>query len=65
MDVVDSNEIVLGLAAVQGGLTLAQASRLIHDVSEAADVVALTVAEFIPRQVIRLVHELRKFPLIG
>lgn len=65
VDVVDSNDLVLGLGAEPGGLTLAQASRVVHDVSEISDVVALTIAEYIPRQVIRLVSELQRFPLIG
>lgn len=65
VDVVDSNDIVLGLGAEPGGLTLDQVSRVAHDVNNAADVVALTIAEYIPRQVIRLVHALRSFPLFG
>jgi hypothetical protein len=32
--------------------------------SAVADVVGLTIAEFVPRQVIRLQQVLRKFPLI-
>lgn len=65
VDVVDSNDLVLGLGAEPGGLTLAQASRVVRDVSATADVVSLTVAEYIPRQVIRLMDALRGFPLIG
>jgi arginase len=64
VDVVDSNEIVLGLGAEPDGLTSNEVRRLIADVSSIADVVALTIAEFIPRQVIRLQQVLRDFPLI-
>lgn len=65
VDVVDSDDLVLGLGAEPGGLTLMQATRLVQDVAHTADVVALTIAEYIPRQVIRLVSALRHFPLIG
>lgn len=64
VDVVDSNDLILGLGAEPDGLTLAQASRLVGDIGNAADVVALTIAEYIPRQVIRLMHALNGFPLI-
>ena len=64
VDVVDSNEIVFGLGAEPDGLTSSDVRRLVADVSAAADVVGLTIAEFIPRQVIRLQQVLRNFPLI-
>jgi hypothetical protein len=46
VDTIDSNEIVLGRGAEPGGLTTVQVQRI-------ADVVGLTIAEFIPRQVMR------------
>jgi arginase len=64
VDVVDSNEAVFGLGAEPGGLTIDEARRLVADVSAMADVVGLTIAEFIPRQVIRVQRMLRGFPLI-
>ena len=64
VDVVDSNEIVFGLGAEPDGLTSNEVRRLVADVSATADVVGLTIAEFIPRQVIRLQQVLREFPLI-
>ena len=64
VDVVDSNEIIFGLGAEPDGLTSNEARRLVADVSAIADVVGLTIAEFIPRQVIRLQQVLREFPLI-
>jgi arginase len=64
VDVVDSNEIVFGLGAVPDGLTSDEVRRLVADVSAVADVVGLTIAEFVPRQVIRLQQVLRNFPLI-
>lgn len=65
VDTVDSNEIVLGLGAEPDGLTSAQVRRIVHDLSAAADVVGLTIAEFIPRQVIHLQQILKDFPLLG
>lgn len=64
VDTVDSDEIVLGLGAEPGGLTSAQVRRLVADVSSAADVVGLTIAEFFPRQVMHLQRILRGFPLL-
>jgi arginase len=53
-DVVDSNEIIFGLGAEPDGLTSNEVRRLVADVSAVVDVVGLTIAEFIPRLVIRL-----------
>src|SRR5437867_11067467 len=64
VDVVDSNEIVFGLGAEPDGLTSHEVRRLVADVSAGASVVGLTLAEFVPRQVIRLQRALRDFPLI-
>jgi arginase len=64
VDVVDSNEIVFGLGAEPDGLTSNDVRRLVADVRAVADVVGLTIAEFVPRQVIRLQQVLRNFPLI-
>ncbi|GHO98109.1 arginase [Reticulibacter mediterranei] len=65
VDVVDSNEIIFGLGAEPDGLMSNEVQRLVADVSAVADVVGLTIAEFIPRQVIRLQQVLRNFPLIS
>ena len=64
VDVVDSHEIVFGIGAEPDGLTSNDVRRLVADVSAVADVVGLTIAEFVPRQVIRLRQVLRHFPLI-
>jgi arginase len=64
VDVVDSNEIVFGLGAEPDGLTSTEVRRVVADVSAVAEVVGLTIAEFVPRQVIRLQQVLRNFPLI-
>jgi arginase len=53
VDTIDAEETQLGLGADLGGLT-AEARRVVADIDGAAEVVALTIAEFIPRQVIHL-----------
>jgi arginase len=64
VDTVDSNEIVLGLGAEPSGLTSGQVRRIVDDVDSVADVVGVTVAEFIPRQVLHLRQLLTGFPLL-
>ncbi|RLP07512.1 hypothetical protein [Propionibacterium australiense] len=61
---VDSDEVVLRLGKAPGGLTGTQVRRVIDDLSGAADVVGLTVAEFIPRSVLRLQTILAGLPLL-
>jgi arginase len=51
--------------APPGGLNSAQARRIVADLDRAVDVVAFTIAEFIPRQVIHLQQILNAFPLIS
>jgi arginase len=65
VDTVDSNEIVLGLGAVPDGLTGPQVGRIVAEVTAATDVVALTIAEFFPRQVMHLQRILAGFPLLS
>jgi arginase len=65
VDTVDSNEIVLGLGPEPAGLASAQARRIVGDVEKVIDVVGLTIAEFIPRQVMHLQQLLGGFPLIA
>jgi arginase len=64
VDTIDANEIQLGLGADLGGLTSAQARRVVADTDDAAEVVALTIAEFVPRQVMQLQQILAGFPLL-
>jgi arginase len=65
VDTIDSNEIVLGLGAESDGLTIDQARRVVADLRSRYDVVGLTVADFIPRQVIHLQQALSEFPLLA
>ena len=64
VDTIDSDEIVLGLGAEPHGLTSAQVRRVVADIDQAVDVVGLTIAEFIPRQVMHLQQILQGCPLI-
>ena len=64
VDTVDADEVVLGLGKDTGGLSLAQTNRLLRDLGRAADVVGLTIAEYIPRQVIALTDLLHGLPLL-
>jgi arginase len=65
VDAVDSNEIVLGLGMEPQGLTRAAIARALKDTAAAADVVAITVAEYFPRQVIAMQRLLTQLPLLG
>jgi arginase len=65
VDTIEADEIQLGLGADLGGLTTAEARRVVADIDGAAEVVALTIAEFIPRQVMHLQQILAGFPLLG
>jgi arginase len=65
VDTIDADEIQLGLGADLGGLTTAEACRLVADIDAHTEVVALTIAEYIPRQVMHLQQLLGGFPLLG
>ncbi|WP_018296356.1 arginase family protein [Corynebacterium lubricantis] len=64
VDTVDSNEAALGLGQVPGGLSSAEVRRVIGDLSKEADVVGLTIAEFIPRDVLALGELIKGMPLL-
>jgi arginase len=55
---------MLGLGAEPGGLTSAQVRRIVDDIDAVTEVVGITVAEFIPRQVKHLQQLLAGFPLL-
>ena len=65
VDVVDSAEVAFGLGRVPGGLTRREVHRVVADLSNAAEVVGLTVAEFIPRDVLAIRGLLAGMPLLG
>jgi len=65
VDTIDADEMQLGLGADIGGLTSTEARRLVADIDTSTDVVGLTIAEYIPRQVMHLQQLLAGFPLLG
>ncbi len=64
VDVVDSDEAALGLGQVRGGLSIAEVRRVVRDVAATAEVVGLTIAEFIPRNVLPVQRLLEDLPLV-
>ncbi|MFJ5696381.1 arginase family protein [Arthrobacter sp. NPDC093125] len=54
VDVIDSSDVVLGLGMEPQGLSRDSVAETIAALHGAADVVALTVAEYLPRQVLAL-----------
>ncbi|WP_431837977.1 arginase family protein [Cellulomonas sp. Y8] len=65
VDTIAAAEGTLGLGAVPDGLTTDQVRRLGTDLAASSEVVATTVAEFFPRQVIRLQQVLDALPLVS
>ena len=64
VDTVDTDEVRLRLGYDRGGLSVTQTNRVIRDLGRAADVVGLTIAEYVPRQVVALTHLLEGLPLL-
>jgi arginase len=65
VDTIDSSELPLGLGLIPGGLSAAQTHRLVADLGGAADVVGLTIAEFLPRRLLALSAVLADLPLVN
>lgn len=65
VDAIDSAEYGLGLGRVPGGLSAAEARQVVVALSEVAEVVGLTIAEFIPRDALAITTMLRGLPLVG
>ncbi|MFC8146444.1 arginase family protein [Streptomyces paradoxus] len=65
VDAVDAKEGALGLGTIPDGLTGAEVNRIARELRGATDVVATTVAEFFPRDVLHVQQVLNGFPLIG
>ena len=65
MDVLDPSDILAAVAdGPEGGLKLKEAVRIINDISNEFELIALTVAEPMPRIAIRLKQMLSNLPLI-
>lgn len=65
VDVIDREDLALGLGRESGGLTAAQALRIVTDLATVTDVVGLTIAEFIPRDVLKMQNLVSGMPLIS
>ncbi|MEV7136258.1 arginase family protein [Arthrobacter sp. NPDC093128] len=63
LDVVDSNDIILGLGKEPNGLSREALVRTITDLANAAELVGVSIAEYVPRQVIALRELLNSLPL--
>ncbi len=65
MDVMDPADILAAVAdGPAGGLKLNEVVRLINDIASSKELIALTVAEPMPRLAIRLKNMLAQLPLI-
>lgn len=64
MDVLDPTEIIPAVGIVPDGMKIAEVVRVINDIAEAKDLVALTIAEPMPRTALLLQQMLNKLPLL-
>lgn len=65
MNVMDPADIPAVVAdGPEGGMKLTEVMRLINDIAQASDLVALTVAEPMPRLAIRIKSMLANLPLL-
>lgn len=65
MDVMDPADILAAVAdGPEGGLKLNEVVRLINDIAQEKELVALTIAEPMPRLAIRLKQMLSHLPLL-
>lgn len=65
LDVIDSDEIAFGMAWEPHGLSKATAVEALQAIAETAELVGLTVAEFVPREAMVLRSLLRSLPLLN
>lgn len=64
LDVLDPAEIIAAVGTGPNGMKIETAVRLVQDISSQYDVVALTVAEPMPRVAIKIRNMLRQLPLL-
>ncbi len=65
LDVIDSDEIAFGMAHEPAGLRATTALDTLKQIAAVADLVGLTVAEFVPREAMILRSMLRSLPLVS
>lgn len=64
LDVIDPAEIIAGVGVEPDGMKMAEAVRVINDITAHYELVGLTVAEFMPRIAIRMKRMLDGLPLL-
>jgi arginase len=63
LDVLDASKIYLAVGNDPGGFDLQQVCRIINDIANEKQLVGLTVAEYMPRQAIKLQKMLQNLPI--
>lgn len=64
LDVLDPAEIIAAVGVVPNGMKISEVVRVINDISRTKDLVALTIAEPMPRTAIRIKEMLEQLPLL-
>ena len=65
LDVLDPKEIIAAVGVVPGGLKMNEVIRIINDISKEYNLIALTIAESMPKIAIKLKNMLNQLPLMG
>ncbi len=65
LDVLEPTELLTAVGRDPNGLRIHQVVRIINDIAKTADLVGLTIAECMPREVIKLKKMLAELPLMG
>lgn len=63
LDVLDPNELKIAVGTDPDGMSIEAVVRTIQDIGRQAEIVGLTVAEPMPREVIKLQYLLNALPL--
>ncbi len=63
LDVLEASDLKIAVDYEPNGLHPAAAARLINDIAAHAEIVGLTIAEAMPREVIKLRNLLHSLPL--
>ena len=65
LDVLDPKEIIAAVGVVPDGLKINEVIRIINDISKEYNLIALTIAEPMPKIAIKLKNMLNQLPLMG
>lgn len=63
LDAINAQDLWLGVPELDSGLQLESAERLIHDIAKVSHLVGLSIAEYMPRALIRLRQLLHNLPI--